>query len=97
MNRSRRRPPSKISEEPDDIVYFQGGRYRPLKGHDCDRIIDSAFAILQTVGIADAPEWLSQLLIAHGAHQRENGRLTFSPSYIEKVLQRGQSQSARFR
>ncbi len=90
MNRSRRRRPTPtVFEEPVDVVYFQGGRYRPLSGYDCDRIIDSAFAILQTVGIADASEWLSKLLIAHGAHQKENGRLTFSPSYIEKVLQRG--------
>jgi len=71
--------------------YFKGGKYRPLNDTDCDRIIETAFGILEKIGIADTPDWLSHELLAKGAKQRHDGRLLFPRTYVEAVLKRGSS------
>ena len=74
---------------PDDpLPLFQGGRYRPLGDESCDRIIECAFDILEKVGIADAPEWLAELLLQQGARMRTDGRITFSRQSVESSLKR---------
>jgi len=50
--------------------------------------MQSAFAILANIGVAGAPDWLCQKFIDYGAQQRDNGRLTFSQTLVEKALQR---------
>jgi trimethylamine--corrinoid protein Co-methyltransferase len=61
---------------------------RPLKPRDLDRIIDHGFAILDRVGMADAPHWLENHLEIAGARRRADGRITFDRSLVEKAISR---------
>lgn len=89
MTRSRRRRPSNDSPPiAAPVPVFQGGRYRPLGDQDCERIIESAFAILERIGIGETPGWLAERLLEVGARQREDGRITFSRGLVERALQR---------
>jgi trimethylamine--corrinoid protein Co-methyltransferase len=67
---------------------FAGGRFRPLAGKDLELIIDKAFAILERIGMTDAPEWLRARLEAKGARRRADGRLTFERASVEKAIPR---------
>jgi len=72
----------------DTPASFQGGCYRPLSEPQCEQITQAAFEILQKIGIAGAPQWLTHLLLEKGAHQRDDGRITFDPGHIETALRR---------
>jgi len=85
---TRRRASTETPTEPASLPPFQGGHYRPLDENDCERMIECAFDILQQVGIADAPEWLIDLLIDQGARQRADGRIIFTRQRIEAALKR---------
>lgn len=87
MARGRRRHIEPDFVAPTTTIYC-GGCYQPLGSADCDRILDSAFDILQTIGIADAPDWLRQLLLQKGAGKRSDGRITFARSLVEQAIQR---------
>jgi len=64
---SRRRNKHQSTVTSENITrYFKGGKYRPLNDTDCDRIIETAFGILEKTGIADTPDWLSHELLAKG-------------------------------
>ena len=67
---------------------FHGGRLHPLKDADCERIIEAAFTILEQVGVADAPEWLTKRLCDLGAKQDSQGRLLFPRGTVEAALSR---------
>jgi trimethylamine--corrinoid protein Co-methyltransferase len=84
----RRRAAPAAPANPPETAYYQGGRYRPLGEADCTRIIDAAFAILQTTGIGDTPPWLAALLLDRGARRRDDGRITFAQGEIEQALRR---------
>jgi len=89
VTRSRRRRPStEIPIEPGSQPVFRGGCYRPLSDNECERIIECAFDILDRIGIAGAPTWLSEQLYSQGAGQRADGRVTFSRQLVERALQR---------
>ena len=69
----------------------QGGRFKPLSEHEAGLIIDHAFAILETVGMADAPSWLKNLLCEKGATERGDGRICFARPSVEKTITRSPS------
>jgi len=86
---SRRRSKQQVRAKPESATsVFQGGKFRPLGDKDSHRIVETAFDILEQIGIADTPEWLSSRLLANGASQRSDGRLLFPRSYVEAVLKR---------
>jgi len=85
---SRRRPPAAVIAEASNSTVFQGGCYQPLSDTAAERIIDSAFGILDQIGIADAPPWLAERLLNEGALQRHDGRLTFPRKHVEAALRR---------
>lgn len=85
---SRRRPSTEIPVEPGPQTVFRGGRYRPLSDNACERIIECAFDILDRIGVAGAPAWLTGELCSQGARQRADGRVTFSRQRVERALQR---------
>ncbi len=87
MRRAHRRQAATSQSPPTESVVFQGGRYRPLSDTDCKRIIDTAFAILGNTGIGGTPEWLTTMLLQRGAVQRDDGRITFPLSVIERALE----------
>lgn len=93
MRRARRRqpqrePPAAASAE----TVFRGGRYRPLATRPCEQVIDSAFEILERIGLADAPDWLRARLLENGAAQRADGRITFARPLVESALLRARRQ-----
>jgi len=83
---SRRRSTSSNSAPTPQPPLFQGGRYRPLNDDNCTRIIEAAFTILANTGISAAPQWLTSLLLARGAGQRDDGRITFPHDVVERAL-----------
>ena len=66
----------------------QGGRYRPLSDADAVQIADSAFALLESVGLGDLPEKLAPAVLAAGAVRRDDGRITFPRAMVEAALRR---------
>ena len=69
----------------------KGGRFKPLTDDKAALIVERAFAILETVGMADAPDWLRQYLLDKGASQRADGRITFARAAVEAVIARSPS------
>jgi len=65
---------------------MEGGRYRPLKETDIQRIHFAALDVLAEIGMADAPPSGIELMVAAGAKLESNGRLTFSRDVIEDML-----------
>ncbi|MDH3759496.1 MAG: trimethylamine methyltransferase family protein [Gammaproteobacteria bacterium] len=88
MTRSSRRRRATAAVEPAAAAVYQGGRYQPLSDHECEQIIDSSLEILQTIGIADVPDWLQGPMLENGASRRQDGRLTFARGDVEKALRR---------
>jgi len=84
----RRRSAIPESREAGQTLLYRGGAYRPLSDSDCERIINSAYQILNKIGIGGAPAWLSKRLVEYGASQREDGRITFPQSLVEDALAR---------
>ncbi len=68
-----------------------GGSYRPLDATAEAAIIDHAFEILATVGMAGATGETGALLLEAGATHREDGRLLLDRSVVEAALATGPS------
>ncbi len=68
-----------------------GGRYEPLAPHECEALVEHAFEILGTVGMADAPTPLAEVLTAAGASRRSDGRLLLPRGLVEAALLRAPS------
>ena len=89
MRRSeRRQQDAHAAEQGRTPVRYPGGRFRPLDDAGCAAIVSSALQILSKVGIADTPDWLAALLLAGGARQRVDGRITFEPARVEDAIGR---------
>ncbi len=84
---SRKRAPIAVEPVAAPPV-FRGGRYQPLSARERDLIVEKAFAILEDIGLGDAPDWLRARLIDAGAHQRSDGRLVFGRASVERALGR---------
>ena len=64
----------------------QGGRFKPLSDTECQAIIEHAFMMLDQIGLAQAPDWLRNLLLEKGARPIGEGRITFPGSLVEKTI-----------
>lgn len=69
-----------------------GGRLQPLSRSDVQRIIDSAFEVLQRIGMADLPGDLRAELAARGAVVSRFGRLCMPRAMVEDALARAPRQ-----
>lgn len=63
-----------------------GGQYRPLSDTDMMAIIDTAFKILDEIGMGEVPERFQTLALSKGAHLNKDGRLCFSRSLMEDII-----------
>lgn len=63
-----------------------GGRYRPLSDDDLKQIIDTAFRILDEIGMGEAPPVLCEKALEKGARMNDLGRLSFSRSFVEDII-----------
>ncbi len=69
-------------------AWVVGGQYRPLSDSELNTICDAAFDILETIGMADAPDWLASALIDAGASRRADGQIVFARASVEKAMAR---------
>lgn len=65
-----------------------GGGMQPLTTLEADRIIEAAFRILETIGLADLPERFASGMTTAGATRREDGRLCFPRALVEDAIAR---------
>lgn len=63
-----------------------GGQYRPLPNHEMMQIIDTAFRILDEIGMAEAPPVLAEKALEKGASLNALGRLSFSRAFAEDII-----------
>jgi trimethylamine--corrinoid protein Co-methyltransferase len=72
----------------DQVVWpgMPGGAFRPLSDSDIGRIHDAALDILESTGIGDPTDELTEIALAKGCNLNEHGRLCFPPSLIEDVI-----------
>jgi len=63
-----------------------GGQYRPLSDADIVQLVDAAFDILATIGMAEAPQVLIDQACAKGATLTADRRLLFSRAMVEDIV-----------
>ncbi|WP_052248842.1 trimethylamine methyltransferase family protein [Leisingera sp. ANG-Vp] len=63
-----------------------GGRFQPLTAAKAAEITDTAFTILETIGVSGAPETIRKLALGNGAEERADGRITFPRSLVEDMI-----------
>ncbi|MEX0319868.1 MAG: trimethylamine methyltransferase family protein [Ruegeria sp.] len=64
----------------------EGGRFQPLGPHQVTQITETAFAILESIGMADCPLDVADLAVAAGARRRDDGRLCFPRAMVEHTI-----------
>ncbi len=88
MARRTGRRTRRCARGPGNAAAVQGGRFRSLRSSEVDLIVSRALAILERVGVADAPGWLRERLEEKGARTREDGRVVFARGRVEAALAR---------
>lgn len=63
-----------------------GGRFMPLTDAKLMEITQTAFAILERIGISNAPADIRKLALDNGAQERSDGRIIFSQSLVEDMI-----------
>lgn len=63
-----------------------GGRFMPLNDDKLEHIIDTAFAILEKIGVANAPADIRELALKNGAQERADGRITFPRDVADAMI-----------
>ena len=63
-----------------------GGRFRPLDEAKLAHITDTAFEILERIGVSQAPEDIRELALRNGAVTRADGRITFPRTLVEDMI-----------
>ncbi|WP_406651379.1 trimethylamine methyltransferase family protein (plasmid) [Aliisedimentitalea scapharcae] len=63
-----------------------GGRFMPLGPESLKNITDTAFEILERIGISNAPADIRALALDNGATERADGRLLFSRVLVEDMI-----------
>ena len=82
MLAKRSKPPA-INPAPAGPV---GGQYRPLTDLQVKLIYDTSLRMLAELGMGDVPEALEKQALKCGATLNDLGRLCFSPSMIEDII-----------
>ncbi len=90
MRRSRQSATA-VQDRPSVTPPPAGGAFRPLTLVDERTITDHAFAILEHVGMADAPDVVRSRLVEAGAKEKGDGRLLFPRGIVEAALGRAPS------
>jgi trimethylamine--corrinoid protein Co-methyltransferase len=63
-----------------------GGRYAPLGDRDVGRILDAAVAVLEGIGLSEAPPSVVDLVTAAGGRMTDDGRLLFPRALVERAV-----------
>ncbi len=82
MLAKRSKPPA-INPAPPGPV---GGQYKPLTDSQLNQIYDTSLRMLAELGMGDSPPALTAQAIKHGATINDMGRLCFSRSMVEDII-----------
>ncbi len=63
-----------------------GGQYKPLNEAELRDVIDTGFRILAEIGMGEVPPSFEELALSKGASRNALGRLTFSRSLVEDII-----------
>ena len=63
-----------------------GGRFMPLTPEKLSYITDTAFEILERIGVSNAPADIRKLALDNGATERADGRIVFSRALTEDMI-----------
>ncbi|MFK7753526.1 MAG: trimethylamine methyltransferase family protein [Sedimentitalea sp.] len=63
-----------------------GGQYTPLSTTDLDAIYATALRLLAELGMGEVPNRLTKRLLAHGATQQANGRVTLPTALVQDAI-----------
>ena len=63
-----------------------GGQYKPLTEHALTQIINTAFHLLEQMGMGDVPSRFQDLALAKGAHLNDRGRLCYARALVEDTI-----------
>lgn len=63
-----------------------GGQYRPLSDPDVERILDTAYRILDEIGMAEVPAAVMERALKKGARVNALGRLSFPRGFVEDII-----------
>ncbi len=80
---ARRSKPPAINPAPPGPV---GGQYKPLTDDQIKQIYDTSIRMLAELGMGDSPPALSEQALKHGATINDMGRLCFSKSMVEDII-----------
>ncbi|MGC6529550.1 MAG: trimethylamine methyltransferase family protein [Candidatus Puniceispirillaceae bacterium] len=69
-----------------------GGMYRPLTEKGLTDIIDTAYRLLEEIGMGEVPAELQDMALAKGAYLNAHGRLCYSRAMIEDVIAKAPNQ-----
>lgn len=81
--KARTAPVSAINPCPPGQI---GGQYKPLNDAELKSVIDTAFRILEEIGMGEVPGSFQELALSKGASLNDLGRLTFSRSMMEDII-----------
>lgn len=63
-----------------------GGQYKPLNEKELQNILNTAFEILEDIGMSEVPDVVMEQALAQGCHINELGRLSFPRSFVEDII-----------
>jgi len=74
--------------KPSQAVWpgVEAGQFRPLTQADMEKVHRCALEILATIGVADAPQELLDIVLPKGCVLNEHGRLCFPASLMEDII-----------
>ena len=84
--RRGRRAKKSESDTPSSLLSAKGGQVRLLADEDLRQIHLAALAILEDTGIGSVPSSIIDLVTAAGGTVTSQGRLSFPPALVERVL-----------
>ena len=64
----------------------RGGHYRPLSDSDINKVLDTAYKILEEIGMAEVPKVVEERALEEGCTLNSLGRLSFSRSFVEDII-----------
>ncbi|OED38643.1 trimethylamine methyltransferase [Chromatiales bacterium (ex Bugula neritina AB1)] len=81
--KAKRAKPPVVNPAPPGAI---GGQYKPLSDSQLRAVTDTAFRMLAELGMGDAPPQLVDQAVSCGASINEMGRLCFSRSMVEGII-----------
>jgi trimethylamine--corrinoid protein Co-methyltransferase len=80
----RQAPVAPVNPAPNGPV---GGQYRPLDDGQVREVLDSAYRILDEIGMGEVPAVLMDAALGAGARKNDLGRLSFSRDFVEDIIE----------